>query len=277
MNSMQVKDKLKNIAKAKNINFNVVLKFYVFDRFIVRLSKSKYRDNFIVKGGFLLSTMFGIENRSTMDIDYSITKTKFNKRNILEMIKSIVDIDLNDGINFSIKGIELIREEDKYGGYRVNLLFKFENIKESFKVDIATGDPITPEAIKFHYKSILADEEMKVWAYNLETVLAEKLETILSKGELSSRMKDYYDIYLIYNKNWTEINKEELSFAISRTFENRKFQKDVTEAFNVIKDSLIIKRRWDAYAQKYDYANNIEYDEIIESIEEIISIICILV
>ena len=272
MNSMQLKDKLKNIAKRKNIDFNVVLKYYVFDRFIVRLSKSPYKDNFIIKGGFLLSTMFGVEHRSTMDIDYAITKTNFTEENILKMIKSIININEKDNIKFSIKDIELIREEDKYGGYRVHLIFEFENIKEFLKIDIATGDPITPEAIEFHYKCMLSEDYLKVWSYNLETVLSEKIETILSRGELSSRMKDYYDIFLIYNRYWDKIDKDELIRAIQRTFTKREFKSDLNETFNIIKDSIIIKKRWQAYSRKYDYAHNIKYEQVMNCLESIISI-----
>ena len=130
MNSMQVRDKLRNIANQRNIDFNILLKFFVFDRFVVRLSNSRYKDNFIIKGGFLISTLFGLENRSTMDIDSSITKTEFSEYNVLKMIREIVNIDLNDSIKFSIKNVESIRDEDEYGGFRINLMFEFECIRD---------------------------------------------------------------------------------------------------------------------------------------------------
>lgn len=270
MNSMQVKDKLKIIAKNKAIDFNIVLKFYVFDRFIARLAKSNYKDNFIIKGGFLLSTLFGLENRSTMDIDSSIIKISFTEATIMKIIESIIAIDLQDNIKFSIKAIGPIREEDKYGGFRIHLIFEFENIKELLKLDIATGDPITPKAIEYKYKTILEDEIINIWSYNIETVLAEKLETILSKVEMSSRMKDYYDIYLICNKSWNSINQERFKKATSNTFKNRNFNKNTNETFRIIQESPIILKRWHGYSNKYDYAKNIKFDDILESLEKLI-------
>lgn len=274
MNSMKIKDKLKNISKNKNIDFNILLKFYVFDRFIARLSVSKYKDNFIIKGGFLLSKLFGLENRSTMDIDSMVNKTDFTKDNILKMIKEISKIDLGDNVIFTIKDVSLIREEDVYGGYRVNLIFEFENIREILKLDIATGDLITPSAITFKYKTLF-DEEIKVWAYNIETILAEKIETILSKAEASSRMKDYYDIYLIYNRSIDNINKTDFRNAVINTFKKRNFDKDLLETFAIIKESKIIRNRWNAYAKKYDYAKDITFDEIISCIEKFVMLIVV--
>jgi len=273
MNSMQVRDKLRNIANQRNIDFNVLLKFFVFDRFVVRLANSKYRDNFIIKGGFLISTLFGLENRSTMDIDSSITKTEFSEYNILKMIEEIIYIDLNDDIKFSIKNIEPIREDDEYGGFRINLMFEFDCIKEILKLDVATGDPITPSAIEYNYKLMLEDSYIKVWSYTIETILAEKLETIFSKLELNSRMKDYYDIYLIYHNYWDNVNKEYLIKAIIRTFKKRKFVNDLVSALCVIKSSSIMKIRWEAYSRRYDYAKNISYEEIVNCLENIVDVI----
>lgn len=270
MNSMQLKDKLKNYVKEKNIDFNLALKFYVFDRFIVRLSKSKYKDNFIIKGGFLLSSLFGIENRSTMDIDSAINNISFTERNLIKMVNSIINTDLNDNIKFSIKEVGLIREEDEYGGYRFHLLFEFENIHEFLKLDVVTGDPITPRAIIYNYKTLLENESINVWSYNIETLLAEKLETIFSRVELSSRMKDYYDVYLIYIKYWNNVNKKHFRDAISNTFKKRCFNKDLYETLMILKDSSVIKMKWDIYSKKYDYANNIKYDNVVECLEKII-------
>ena len=271
MNSMQVRDKLRNIANQRNIDFNILLKFIVFDRFVVRLSNSRYKDNFIIKGGFLISTLFGLENRSTMDIDSSITKTEFSEYNVLKMIREIVNIDLNDSIKFSIKNVESIRDEDEYGGFRINLMFEFECIREMLKLDVATGDPITPSAIECNYKLMLEDRYIKVWSYPCETILAEKLETIFSKLELNSRMKDYYDVYLIYHNDWDNINSEYLINAINRTFEKRKFTNNLDEALSVIKSSSIIKIRWEAYSRRYDYAKNIRYLDIVNCLESIIN------
>jgi len=273
MNSMQVKDKLKNVKDEKHIDFNMILKYYVFDRFIVRLSESGYRDNFILKGGFLLSTLFGLENRSTMDIDCALANISLTKDNVLKMIEAIISIDTHDDIKFVIKDISPIRTEDKYGGYRITLIFEFENIRELLKIDIATGDPITPEAIIYEYKPMLSGTTIKLWTYNLETIIAEKLETILSKLELSSRMKDYYDLYLIYTKDWDNINVERLRQAVQNTFTKRGFNKSLIESFKIIKNSSALKKRWEAYSKKYDYASEIKFETILQCIENIINVI----
>lgn len=157
MNSMQVKDKLKNIAVKKNIEFNTLLRLYMYDRFIERLAVSKYRDNFILKGGFYLSTLFGLESRSTNDIDTAIKDTNFTKENVEEMIKSIIVIDINDGALINFMEISNIREEDQYGGFKVVLNVKVDTIRENFQIDIATGDPITPKPIVYKYLPILGD------------------------------------------------------------------------------------------------------------------------
>ena len=221
MNSMQLKDKIKNITNEKAVDFNTLLRLYIYDRFLERLSVSEYKDNFILKGGFYLSTLFGVENRNTMDIDTAFTNEDFTEENIEKMIKKIISIDIHDDAKISYLGISSIRDEDEYGGFRVDLIVQIENIKEKFHIDVATGDPITPKAIVYKYRPILGDNYINLWAYNIETVLAEKFETILSRLELNSRMIDFYDIYLIYTRDKTVINKEHLRLAIDKTFKKR--------------------------------------------------------
>lgn len=271
MNSMQVKDKLRFISQRDNLDFNTLLRFYVFDCFIARLSQSKYKDNFIFKGGFLISNFFGISNRHTIDIDSAITNEIFDKDNIVKIINEIISIDLKDNVQFSIYSVTNIRDEDEYGGYRINLKFNLDNIIETLTLDIVTGDPITPCAINYHYKSLL-NNNFEIWSYNIETILAEKLETILSKGELSSRMKDYYDIYLIYNRSWDNIDKKILKKAIKNTFDKRQYNGNAKETFDIISTSSILKARWKTYARKYDYANNIKYEDVINCLFNIINI-----
>lgn len=195
--AQRVKDKLRNIVKEKNVDFIQTYKVYMFDRFVNRLAKSKYKDNFILKGGFYLSKLFGIDNRGTVDIDTAIQNAKFTEENLIKMITGIINIDVGDNVKFDIKKIEHIRNEDEYGGLRIKINFTLENIKDSFHIDIATGDPIYPEPDFYKYETLIDNETYRVWSYNLETVLAEKLETILSKLETSGRMKDYYDVYLL--------------------------------------------------------------------------------
>ena len=273
-NSAQaVKDKLKNISKDKNVDFNSVMRFYMYDRFIERLSKSKYKDNFILKGGFYLSKLFGLDNRSTMDIDTAIRKTKFTEDNVIKMITEIINIDINDNVKFEIEKREFIRDEDEYGGLRITINFMLENMKDSFHIDIATGDPIYPCPDDYKYESLIENEVYKVWSYNLETVLAEKIETILGKLEASSRMKDYYDIYLIHKFKFNKINKTKFRGAVEKTFKKRNFNTDLITSLKVVKDSKILKDKWTSYSRKNSYAKNIEFDETIKCLEDFIEIL----
>ncbi len=245
----------------------------MYDRFIERLAVSDYCDNFVLKGGFYLSTLFGLESRSTKDIDTAIKDANFTKKNVEKMIKSIISIDINDGALLSFIGISDIREEDQYGGFRVILNVKLDTIKENFQIDIATGDPITPNPIVYKYHPVLGDSCINVWSYNIETVIAEKLETILKRAETNSRIRDYYDLYLIYTKGWDSIKLEDLRMAVDKTFEKRNYVGNIDETMAILKNSEIIRSRWNSYKKKYEYANDIDYDEIIKCIEEIVKVI----
>ena len=271
MNSMQVKDKLKNIAARRNLDFNTLLRLYMYDRFIERLAVSKYRDNFILKGGFYLSTLFGLESRSTKDIDTAIKDANFTKENIVKMIESIISIDINDNALISIIEISNIREDDQYGGFRIILNVKFDTIKEKLQIDIATGDPITPRPIIYKYHPILGDNYVNLWSYNIETVIAEKLETILRRAEANSRIRDYYDLYLIYTKGWNDVKISNLQKAVNKTFKKREYDKDPFMALDIIRKSEILKTRWNGYQRKYDYAKGISFDGIINCLEKIIN------
>lgn len=273
-NSAQsVKDKLKNISREKNVDFNSVMRFYMYDRFVERLSKSKYKDNFILKGGFYLSKLFGLDNRSTMDIDTAIRKTKFTEENLIVMINEIISIDVGDNVKFKIEKTELIREEDEYGGLRITINFMLENIKDKFHIDLATGDPIYPRPDNYKYESLIGDEIYKVWSYNLETILAEKIETILSKLETSSRMKDYYDIYLIYKFKFDTISKEKFRGSVEKTFKKRKFDADLMTNLSIVKESKVLRERWLSYSRKNSYARDVEFEETLECLEKLIDIL----
>lgn len=172
-NSLQaIKDKIRKISKEKNVEFNTVMKFYVYDEFIKRLAESKYKDNFVLKGGFYLSKLFGIDNRSTIDIDTMVRQIEFNEKNIVKIITEIINVDVKDNTKFEIKKTQPIRDEDEYGGLRITINFLLENMKDSFHIDIVTGDPIYPGPIDYKYETLVDKNIYNVWSYNLETVLA---------------------------------------------------------------------------------------------------------
>lgn len=267
MNSMQLKDKLRNISKEKNVDFNTLLRLYMYDRFLERLSKSKYRDNFVLKGGFYLSTLFGVENRATMDIDTAFRNASFDKETIIKMINKIVSIKIDDNAKLSYLGIESIRDEYEYGGFRVTIQVEYETMKQSFHIDIVTGDPITPKEIRYKYLPLLGDYYVDLYAYNMETVLAEKIETMLNRLELNGRARDFYDIYLIYKKEWQNINKDHFRKAIDKTFTKRKYNSNPFEALDIIRNSEILKERWNKYQRNFSYAEGIEFEDIMNCLE----------
>lgn len=267
MNSMQLKDKLRSISKEKNVDFNTLLILYMYDRFLERLSKSKYRDNFVLKGGFYLSTLFGVENRATMDIDTTFRNASFDEETIIKMINEIVSIKIDDNAKLSYLGIEPIRDEDEYGGFRVTIQVEYETMKQSFHIDIATGDPITPKEIRYKYLPLLGDYYVDLYAYNMETILAEKIETMLNRLELNGRTRDFYDIYLIYKKEWQNINIDHFRKAIDKTFTKREYKGDPFEALDIIRNSEILKERWNKYQRNFSYAEGIEFEDIMNCLE----------
>lgn len=181
-NAMQLKAIVKNIAKQKNIPAQVVLQNYMMERFLERVSLSAYQDNFIIKGGFLIASVVGLDSRTTMDMDVTIKNYPVDAQTITRMIEEIITLDLNDDVNFAFNGISEIREGDEYTGFRVALLANFSPMSVPLKLDITTGDIITPREIEYEYKLMLEDRSIKVFAYNMVTILAEKLETVISRG-----------------------------------------------------------------------------------------------
>ena len=272
MNSRWLKDKLRNISREKNVDFNTLLRLYMYDRFIERLSKSEYRENFVLKGGFYLSTLFGVENRTTMDIDTAFRKAQFNEETIVKMMKEIVSIAIDDNAKLKYLGIESIRDDDEYGGFRVIIQVEIENVKEKFNIDVVTGDLITPGAIRYKYLPLLGYHYIDLYAYNMETVLSEKIETILSRAELNGRMRDFYDIYLIYTREWKNINVENFRKAVERTFTKRGYTGNPDETIDLLRSSDLIRNRWMIYQRKNEYAKDIEFDDILNCIEKIIDV-----
>ena len=210
-----------------------------------------------------------------MDIDTAFRNAMFNEETIVKMICDIISIKINDNVNFNFLGITSIRDEDEYGGFRVNIQVELENIKELFHIDIAIGDPITPKAIRYKYKPILGKKYIDLQAYNIETILAEKIETILSRAELNGRMRDFYDVYLIYIKDFTRINIDNFRKAIAKTFFKRGYVGDTQAIINLLRDSQLLRSRWRNYQRKYDYAKRIDFDDIMNCLEKIINVITV--
>ena len=269
-NAKSLKDQAKNIAKENNISIQQVLQNYMFERILERLSKSKYKENFIIKGGLLLSSIMGINLRTTMDIDTNVTGINLEKEELLKILNEILNIDIGDNVSFIIEKIEDIKQEEYYGGYKFKITGIYENIKIKFHIDISTGDVITPKAIEYKYKKLFDSSYINILSYNQETIIAEKLQSILERKLTNSRMKDYYDLYFFVNYKWDSIDKETLSKAIIRTFSARNSiteLRNIKETIRILENNPFLNRLWLDYSQKHEYSKNISFNDTIKAIE----------
>lgn len=275
INKDSLKERANNLSKKLNISQNVIYNRFFFDAFISRLAVSPYQNKLILKGGLFLSSILGIDTRSTMDIDFYLRKVSMEKEKIIEMIHEIASINIKDGIQFKVVGSSEIRENDLYGGFQVVLLAKLDNVRYQFSIDIATGDPIVPSERTYDYKCLVTGEVLPIKAYSLESVIAEKLETILSRGIANSRSKDYYDLYLLKLTQFENVNESVLKDAYSKTCLYRNFSISKNKAMELV-DSILnnqqILKRWIIFGKKVKYAENIRFNDVIELIKEWIKI-----
>lgn len=273
-NSLQAR--INNLSKELNVHANVLLVSFFFDAFISRLAKSIYADKFVFKGGFYLATLLGVKNRYTADIDFLLRKESMDENRLKEIFSDIIATDADDSITFEIADISPIRDEDAYGGYSILLTGRLENVRQSFHVDVATGDPITPTDIEYSYQSLISNETIAFRAYNLETVIAEKLQTILSRGLLNSRCKDYYDIYIINQLQRKNISIPDLKKSFETTCQYRKTPFEKVESLLILEEiskSNILQNRWSNYARKASFAKDITFEATVESCKEIVDCI----
>lgn len=269
-NAKSLKDQAKNIAKENNISIQQVLQNYMFERILERLSKSKYKENFIIKGGLLLSSIMGINLRSTMDIDTNVTGINLEKEELLKILNEILDNDIGDNVSFKIEKIEDIKQEAYYGGYKFKIIGIYENIKIKFHIDISTGDVITPRAVVYNYKQLFDNSYIDILSYNQETIIAEKLQSILERKITNSRMKDYYDLYFFVNYRWDSIDKEILSEAIIRTFLTRnsiKALRNIKETIEILENNPFLNKLWIDYSKKHEYSKNVSFNDTINAIK----------
>ena len=271
--SMSFKSRINNYAKQRNIPAQVVLQNVMFERFLERLSKSEYKDKFVIKGGILISALVGLDTRTTMDLDTTIRKLELSESTLLDTITRICEINLQDDITFNIKSIELIRKDDIYGGYRLKLDAVYEKIVTPLSIDITTGDIISSGVIKYETTCIM-DETAKIslWGYSIENILAEKIETILSRDVTTTRPRDYYDVYiLVKNKEYDKnvFHKAFKTTSIHRGTWNKI--KDYEPILIQIEKSEILKNLWEKYRKTFYYAKEITFEETITSIRFLLS------
>ena len=265
----QLKDLIRNLSKEKSADAQLLMRNYMMERFLERISLSEYKDKFILKGGMLVAAMVGLDARSTMDLDATVKGANVTVEDVENIIAAIVAVPLDDGVSFRMKKISEIMDEAEYPGVRVNMETKFDGVITPLKLDISTGDVITPREVRYNFKLMLEERTIDVWAYNLETVLAEKLETIISRTVTNTRMRDFYDIHILCQLHGKTLNAAILHDALNATAKKRRTEQylhDATDVFNEVEHDAVMQKLWQAYQKKFSYASEISWEEVMQSV-----------
>lgn len=270
--AMSLKAKIRNIAKQKNIPAQVILQNYMFERLLVRLSASEYKEKFVLKGGMLVAAIVGLDNRATMDMDTTLKNLPLTPEAIRSALEDICSIAFDDGVVYEIGTISPIRKDDIYGGYRVMLNARFDIMLTPLSIDVSTGDVITPHAVQYNFSEIFDDEKSyELWAYNIETVMAEKVETILRRGIFNTRPRDFYDAYILTTTQKFDITVFEDALKATANHRGTTDQiADVPSILHNIEESPELKTMWDKYRKQFSYAMDITYEQIMNSIKTLL-------
>lgn len=271
--SRQLKDKIKNLSHGDSTKAQILTRKYMMERFLARVAASNYRDQFILKGGMLVSAIVGEEARSTMDIDATVRSLPLSEDYIKSVIANIVSLDLSDNLSFRIEDAKSIMEEHDYSGIRITMKVLLENLRETITVDISTGDAITPSAVRFSYPMMFEQGDINVWSYNLETLLAEKIETILARSTANTRMRDFYDIHILWNYENDYINTNILREAFDATTQKRHTDHLINDAKQILEDienSTYMKRMWENYRRSNTYVGALEWEDAFEAVKSIV-------
>lgn len=270
--AMSLKAKIRNIARDKNIPAQVILQNYMFERFLVRLSASEYKEKFVLKGGMLVAAIVGLDNRATMDLDTTLRNFPLTPETIQSALEQICAVHSDDDVVFEIGTISPIRKDDIYGGYRAALTARLDTIVTPLSIDVSTGDAITPHAIQYNFTEIFDEEKSyELWAYNIETVLAEKVETILRRGVFNTRPRDFYDAYILATMQKYDMAVFEEALKATAVHRGTVEQiSNVTEILNTIDDSSELRTLWDKYRKQFAYAEDITYEQIMDAVKGLV-------
>ena len=270
--SRQLKDLVHNLSGGNSLKAQIIIRNYVMERFLERVSLSEYNNQFIFKGGMMVSSIVGIDNRSTMDIDTTLKNINLTTEDIETALNNIIKIPIDDGIVFTIKSLTEIMDEAEYPGLRASLEAKLENMKTPLKIDFSTGDAITPKEIEYNYNLMFENRSIKILAYNIETILAEKMETVLSRSITNTRLRDFYDLRILYDT--VDIDYEKLKSALFATSKKRNtfnILDSVNEILLQIEKDNGLQELWDNYQRKYDYAREYSWNDVMYSIKILFS------
>lgn len=271
--SRQLKDWINNMAKKNNLIANTILQNFMMERLLERISVSEYKNNFILKGGFLIAAIVGIDMRSTMDMDTTVKGVPVNQETVEEMLNKILSVNLDDNVIFKLKNIKSIHDVSDYDDFRVSIEAQLFTMRVNMKIDITTGDMIIPEEVEYSFKLMFEDRDISIKAYNLDTILAEKIESILARNIANTRARDYYDVYILLTLRRNDIDMESLRRAIRKKAEERNtliYVDNSSKYVTDIEESEDLNAIWEAYTKKYPYAKDIGFLEITKIIREII-------
>lgn len=274
--SRQLKDKVRNMARGDSAKAQLLIRNYGMERFLERVSLSEHRDNFILKGGMLVSALVGLESRATMDIDTSIRNMPLDTIAAKAMVEEIIAVPVDDNIRFEINDFGTIMDDAEYSGVRISLNAFLDATRIPLKIDISTGDAITPAAVNYQYKLMFEERYITLWAYNLETVLAEKIETVLSRSVLNTRLRDFYDLYVLQDTG-LEIDKATLAAALTATARKRGSEQALAlyeRTLDEIRISPLMREQWERYQGKNNYAASIVWDDVISDIRALCDDCC---
>lgn len=271
--SRQLKDKIKNLSGGNSLKAQTLIRKYVMERFLARVAQSKYQNNFILKGGMLISAIVGEDARSTMDIDTTVQSLPLTNEDIQRIINEIASIDLGDNLTFTLSKTETIRDDFDYPGVRVTLKVIFEKLKETVNIDISTGDEITPSAVQFTYPMMFEQEKIRIWSYNLETLMAEKIQTVLARSVTNTRMRDFYDIYILWNLENDSIDRKLLRDAYKATAHSRNTEGLINDTEQIMEDIAIsehMEMLWDNYKKSNSYVGDLSWNDVLDIVTNIV-------
>jgi predicted nucleotidyltransferase component of viral defense system len=266
LNANKLKELIKKQAKGNSTRSQIIMRNYIMERFLERIAVSEYKDNFILKGGMLIASIVGLDTRATLDIDTTVKNLPLSVVTAKEIISKIIVVPIEDGVSFTIKDVSVIMDDAEYSGVRASLTATLENTRTPLKIDISTGDAITPKEVSYNFKLMFENRTIPIWSYNLETVLAEKLETVLSRGTANTRLRNLYDIYILQSINTSPLSQVSFKAAFLATCRNRSSQFILAEGLTIlqeIKDSPEMQQLWSNYQKKYDYASGIAWEDTI--------------
>ena len=272
--SRQLKALVHNMSGGDSAKAQIIIRNYVMERFLERLSLSPYHDNLILKGGTLVSAMVGLDNRSTMDVDATIKNLPLSEEIARKIVEEITSLPIDDGMAFEIKSVDAIMDEADYPGVRILLDATLETMHTPLKIDFSTGDIITPREVSYSFRLLFEDRTISILAYNLETVLAEKLETLLSRGTANTRMRDFYDIYVLEGTQSHNISTDVLRQAFDNTCKKRGSSAVVSESGLILAEieaSPNMRSLWKNYQHKFEFAADVNWNEVLEATKKLCS------